>query len=72
MKKMIHIDFIQEIFNILNSFGKFVFFLEHTDIEFERLQYYPEFLFIKTFVEEAVSEDEIYHSNDDDIYDVDR
>ena len=56
-----HIEFFWEI----------CIFLGHTDIEFERLQYYPEFLNIKTFVEEAIYEDEIYHSNDD-VYDVDR
>ena len=56
-----HIEFFWEI----------CIFLGHTDIEFERLQYYPEYLNIKTFVEEQVSKDEIYHSNDD-IYDVNR
>ena len=41
-----HIEFFWEV----------CILLEHTDIEFERLQYYPEYLMIKTFVEEAVSD----------------
>ena len=57
-----HIEFFWEV----------CILLEHTDIEFERLQYYPEYLMIKTFVEEAVSEDEIYLSDDINIYEPDR
>ena len=49
-----HIEFFWEV----------CILLEHTNIEFEQLQYYPEYLIIKTFVEEAVSEDEIYLSDD--------
>ena len=51
-----HIEFIWEV----------CIFLEHTDTEFEQLQYYPEFLFIKTFVEED------HLSNDVNIYEPDR
>ena len=57
-----HIEFFWEV----------CIFLEHTDIEFERLQYYPEYLIIKTFIEEVVSEDEIYLSDDVNIYEPDR
>ena len=57
-----HIEFFWEV----------CILLEHTDIEFERLQYYPEYLMIKTFVEEAVSEDEIYLSDDININEADR
>ena len=57
-----HIEFFWEV----------CILLEHTDTEFEQLQYYPEYLIIKTFVEEAVSEDEIYLSDDINIYEPDR
>ena len=36
----------------IKFFWEICVFLGHTDIEFEQLQYYPEYLTIKTFVEE--------------------
>ena len=58
--------------HLIEFFWEVCILLEHTDIEFELLQYYPNRPIVKTFVEEALSEDEIHFSDNIDIYEPDR
>ena len=58
--------------HLIEFFWEVCILLEHTETEFELLQYYPNSLIIKTFVKETLSEDEIYLSDNVDIYEPER